>query len=163
MPPKPSRWKPSRAMFMIRAAQRGVMMLELIISIVIVSAGLAGILSVMDGTLKSSAEPLARKQVMVLAESILEEIVQKEYADTDPGGVPGNETTRITMDDVDDYHGKTQEIFTDWPAALSDFQVAIAVLTADFASARIVPMKKITVTVSGRGHVISLSGYRADY
>lgn len=100
---------------------------------------------------------------MVLAESILEEIVQKEFADTDPGGVPGNETTRATMDDVDDYHGKTQAIFTDWPEALSGFEVAITVLGADLGSARIVPMKKITVTVSSKGHVISLSGYRADY
>jgi len=101
--------------------------------------------------------------VLVLAESVLEEVLQKEYADTDPGGLPGNETTRATMDDVDDYQGKTEAIFTDWPVALSSYQVALAVTTADLDGASVVPIKKVTVTVTGSGHVISLSGYRADY
>ena len=150
-------------MSMTRATQRGAMLIELILCIVVVSAGLAGILSVMNVVAKSSTEPMVRKQAVVLAESILEEVLQKEYADTDPGGVPGNETTRATMDDVDDYHGKTEAIFTDWPAGLSDYQVAIRVATADLDGASTVPLKKVTVTVTGRGHVIYLSGYRADY
>ena len=67
------------------------------------------------------------------------------------------------MDDVDDFHGKTQAIFTDWPVALSSYQVVIAVATTNLDGASAVPIKKVTVTVTGSGQVISLSGYRADY
>ena len=150
-------------MSMTRSLQRGYLLLELVLFIVVTSIGLAGILSVMNVVVKTSSEPMIRKQVVVLAESILEEVLQKEYADTDPGGLPGNETTRDTIDDVDDYHGKTQAIFSDWPEALSSYQAAITVATDDLDGSGRVPIKKITVTVTGSGQVISLSGYRADY
>ncbi|MGK0258401.1 MAG: MSHA pilin protein MshD [Candidatus Azotimanducaceae bacterium] len=163
MPPRTLRRNLSLAMFMTKAGQRGFTLLELIFFIVVVSAGLAGILSVMNSAVGMSAEPMVRKQVMVLAESILEEIVQKEYADTDPYGLPGNETTRITMDDVSDYHGKTEAIFTDWPAILSDYKVEITVSAASLGVNDMVPAKKVTVTVTGKGYAVSLSGYRGDY
>jgi MSHA pilin protein MshD len=113
---------------------------------------------VSNNVVKSSADPMVRKQSMALADSILEEILQKEYAD--PDGVQGNETTRDTMDDVDDYNGKTKAIFTDWPSALSTYTVSISVTPSTLGS---VVAKKVTVTVSGGVHVISLSGYRTNY
>ncbi len=150
-------------MSMNRSQQHGFTLLELVIYIVVVSVGLVGILSVMNTVVKSSADPMVRKQALALAESILEEILQKEY--DDPDIVQGNEATRATMDDVADYHGKTESLFTDWPAGLNGYQVAITVLTADLVvvGTSTVPAKKITVTVTDRDHVISLSGYRADY
>ena len=159
---------------MTRAAQGGFTLIELIFFIVVVSAGLAGILSVMNTTVQFSAEPMARKQAMVLAESILEEVVQKDYADTDlldldpdldPKAVHVKDTLRANMDDVDDYHGTTESIFTDWPASLTGYKVNIGVVETQWSvtSSPKVPVKKITVTVTGGGHTISLSGYRADY
>jgi len=150
-------------MSMNRANQRGYLLLELVLFILVTSVGLAGILAVMNMTVQSSTDPMIRKQALVLAESILDEVLQKEYADTDPLGVPGNETTRATMDDVDDYNGTTESIFTDWPEALDSYETTITVVTNDLDGASLVPMKKVTVTVTGRGQVISLSGYRADY
>ena len=92
-------------MSMNKLRHRGFTLIELIIFIVVVGGGLAGILTVSNNVVKSSADPMVRKQSMALADSILEEILQKEYSD--PDGVQGNETTRETMDDVDDYNGKT--------------------------------------------------------
>ena len=63
---------------MTRSQQRGFTLIELIIFIVVVGAGLAGILSVMNTVVKSSADPMVRKQAIALADSILEEILQKE-------------------------------------------------------------------------------------
>jgi len=147
---------------MTSARQSGFTLIELIIFIVVVSAGLAGILSVMNSVVKSSADPMVRKQAMALADSILEEIVQKEY--TDPDGVQGNETTRATMDDVDDYNGKTQVLFTDWPVGLSDYQVAIVVASpAPLGGSTTVPAKKVTVTVSRGSESVNLTGYRTQY
>ena len=63
--------------------QRGFTLIELIIFIVVVAAGLAGILSVMNTVVKSSADPMIRKQTIAIAESLLEEILLKEYCDPD--------------------------------------------------------------------------------
>jgi MSHA pilin protein MshD len=166
---------------MTSAVQRGSTLIELLFFIVVVSVGVVGILSVMNTTVRFSAEPMARKQAMVLAESILEEIVQKDYADRDVSSdVPA-------LRHVGDYSGEDESIFiTDWPASLIDYKVGIEVVV-DSWSVDVdqswknsvtglpdpslvplplplpVPVKKITVTVTGRGYTISLSGYRADY
>lgn len=60
---------------------RGFTLIELIIFIVVVSAGLAGILSVINTVVKSSADPMVRKQAVAIAESLLEEILLKAYCD----------------------------------------------------------------------------------
>lgn len=138
--------------------QRGFTLIEVIIFIVVVGAGLAGILAVSTTSVKSSADPMVRKQAMALADSILEEILQKEYVD--PDGVSG-ETTRATMDDVDDYNGKTKALFTDWPTSLSTYTVAIVVDAPANISG--IPHKRVNVTVSGGGHDIAMTGYRSNY
>lgn len=138
--------------------QRGFTLIEVIIFIVVVGAGLAGILAVSTNAVGASADPMVRKQAMALADSILEEILQKEY--TDPDGVSG-ETTRATMDDVDDYNGKTKALFADWPAALSTYTVAIVVEAPANISG--IPHKRITVTVTGGAHEIAMTGYRSNY
>lgn len=145
-------------MFMTRPLQRGFTLIELIVFMVVVSAGLAGILTVMNTVVKSSADPMVRKQAIALADSILEEIVLKAYAD--PDGVSG-ETTRETMDDVADYHGASNALFTDLPTALAAYLIAISV--TDDAATLGVAAKKVTVTVSRQGESISLTGYRSNY
>lgn len=146
-------------MCMNSRSQKGFTLIELIIFIVVVSAGLAGILAVSTNVVKSSADPMVRKQAMAMADSILEEILQKEYED--PDGLPNVvESGRDTYDDVDDYDGKTKAVFTDWPAALSSYTVAISVTTTTLSG---VDAKKVAVTVSGGTNSIALTGYRTKY
>ena len=137
--------------------QRGFTLIEVIIFIVVVSFGLAGILVVSTNAVKSSADPMVRKQAMALVGSILEEILQKEYADPDGAG---GETTRATMDDVSDFNGKTKTLFSDWPANLGGYDVAIAVTPTSLAS---VPALKVVVTVTGGGNAIAMTGYRSQH
>jgi MSHA pilin protein MshD len=101
--------------------QRGFTLIELIIFIVVVAAGLAGILSVMNTVVKSSADPMIRKQTVAIAESLLEEILLKEFCDPDtatlsttaPPVCPASriaadqEASRKDYDDVVDYNGYT--------------------------------------------------------
>ena len=155
-------------MCMSKRPQRGFTLVELIIFIVVVSAGLAGILAVMNTTVKSSADPMVRKQAMALADSILEEILQKEFAD--PDGVQGGESTRASMDDVDDFHNKTQTLFNSssgaggWPSTLDGYQLLITV-AADSTQVGTVarPAKRITVAVSKGVESITITGFRANY
>jgi MSHA pilin protein MshD len=153
---------------MSKHLQRGFTLVELIIFIVVVSAGLAGILAVMNTTVKSSADPMVRKQAMALADSILEEILQKEFAD--PDGVQGGESTRATMDDVDDFHNKTQTLFNSfsgadgWPSSLDGYQLQITVAPDTTQVGTVArPAKRITVAVSKGVESITITGFRANY
>lgn len=64
--------------------QAGISLIELIMFMVIVSVGLAGILSVMNITIKASADPMIRKQAIAIAESLLEEIELQPFTWCDP-------------------------------------------------------------------------------
>ncbi len=65
--------------------QRGASLIELIIFILIISAALIGILSVMNVTSKYSADPLVHKQAIAIAESLLEEIELQDFIDQNTG------------------------------------------------------------------------------
>lgn len=136
----------------------GFTLIELVIFIVIVSVGVTGILLVMNTVVASSADPMVRKQALALADSILEEILQKEYAD--PDGTSG-ETTRATFDDVDDYNGKSNSTFTDLPSSLASYLITIVVDAP--APLNGVTTKRVRVTVSRGKESITLTGYRGNY
>ena len=76
-----------------RLSQRGLSLIELIIFIVVVSVGILGILSVLNATAKSSADPMIRKQVVAVAEAMLEEVLSKDYQN-DPGD-PANTSATL--------------------------------------------------------------------
>jgi MSHA pilin protein MshD len=64
--------------------QRGVTMIELIIFMVVIGAALAGVLGVMSLTTKNSADPVRRKQALILAEGLLEEVELAKFSFCDP-------------------------------------------------------------------------------
>jgi MSHA pilin protein MshD len=64
--------------------QRGVTLVELILFIVIVSVALIGIIGVMSLTTKQSADPVRRKQALILAEGLLEEVESAKFSYCDP-------------------------------------------------------------------------------
>jgi MSHA pilin protein MshD len=142
-------------------------MIELIIFIVVVSAGLAGILSVMNTVVKSSADPMVRKQTVAVAESLLEEILLKDYtkpAGSTVVGYPGG--PRKDYDCVSDYAGyKTTGGIVDKqnpPQAISgltSYNISSVTVGSNIPSVLI----KVTVSVTGPGGTISLSGYRGNY
>ncbi len=67
-----------------RVRARGLSLVELIVFIVIVSASVAGIISVITVTTRSSADPLIHKQALAIAEAVLEEIQLQPFTYCDP-------------------------------------------------------------------------------
>lgn len=67
-----------------RARQLGLTFIELIFFIVIVTVGLAGILLVLNQTSSRSADPMVRKQMLAIAESVLEEVRLQAHTYCDP-------------------------------------------------------------------------------
>ena len=57
-----------------KRAQSGLTLIELIFFIVIVGGALAGVLSVLNVTTKSSADPLVRKTMLAIAQALMEEV-----------------------------------------------------------------------------------------
>src|SRR5258706_2133797 len=65
-------------------AQAGLSLIELIMFIVIVGIGIAGILRVLNLTAQKSADPMIRKQMLAVADSLLEEVELMPFTYCDP-------------------------------------------------------------------------------
>lgn len=76
--------------------QRGVTLIEMVMFIVIVSIGLAGIVGVMALTTKQSADPVRRKQALILAEGLLEEVERAHFSYCDPADPDADNATKIS-------------------------------------------------------------------
>jgi MSHA pilin protein MshD len=76
-----------------RAREQGVTLVELLMFIVIIAIALAGILEVMRFTTANSADPLRRKQALMVAEALLEEVRQAGFTFCDPRSANAGEAT----------------------------------------------------------------------
>lgn len=154
---------------MNRHGDRGFTLIELIIFIVVVGIGLAGILAVSNSVVKSSADPMVRKQTVAIAESLLEEILLKDYAKPAGSAVIGyaGGGARNFYDCVDDYSGyNTTGGMVDVSglpvSGLASYNISpvVDVSTVALGSATV---KRVVVSVTGPQGVISLTGYRGNY
>jgi MSHA pilin protein MshD len=140
---------------------RGATLVELIISIVIISTALIGILSVVNLSAQHSADPVARQQAIAIAESYLEEILLLPV--TDPDGNNAGEG-RATFDNISDYNGLSDAGATDQNgnsiAGLENYTITVAVNNVAITG---VNMGEVIVTVTRGITAISLSGYRANF
>ncbi len=64
--------------------QHGLTLIELVMFIVIVSVGIAGILAVLNLTAQKSADPVAPKQALSIAQALLEEVQLAPFTYCDP-------------------------------------------------------------------------------
>lgn len=85
-----------------RRRQSGINLIELLISIVIISIACTGVLLVFAQTVRFSADPMIQTQALAIAEAYLDEILARPVAD--PDGTNAGET-RATFDNVQDYNG----------------------------------------------------------
>lgn len=67
-----------------RQAQSGLTLIEMIMFILIVGVALAAIVGVLNLTNKGSADPLRRKQALMIAEGLLEEVQLARFTYCDP-------------------------------------------------------------------------------
>lgn len=67
-----------------RAPERGLTLVELIVSIAVIGIGVGGILAVLMTTVRGSSDPLTQKQALAIAESLLDEIELMPFTYCDP-------------------------------------------------------------------------------
>lgn len=143
----------------------GFTLIEMVITIVVVGVGLAGLLAAFSTTVKASADPLIHKQMLAIAEEMMEEILLKPYAPA-TGTITG--CNRANADDVSDYAGYNQSVCDiDGTAVtgLTSYNVTVAVDDTASLGALASNVKKVTVTViiAPSGESLSLVGWRTNY
>ncbi|MFL6709161.1 MAG: type II secretion system protein [Massilia sp.] len=77
----------------MQGRQRGVTLVELVLFIVVVSVAVAGILQVLQSSTAASADPLRRKQALMIAEALLEEVQLAQYTFCDPASPDASTAT----------------------------------------------------------------------
>ena len=166
----------------------GATLVELVVSIVVISIGVAGILLVMNRNVSSSADPVVQHQAVAIAEAYLEEILTQDFCDPDnatpctppnaPGSAgcqvcPAKEGSRNLYDNVCDYNNTNDSP----PVSLNQGSAPINSLTGYTVGVKVFPddalnglagnqcqLLRADVTVAGPGGVTyTLSGYRANY
>jgi len=173
--------------------QRGMSLIEVVVFIVVLGIGIAGLAILYNRLTLSSVDPLVRKQAVAIASSLLEEIQLRPFTFCDPDdpavftatvptdcttqegiGTEGAETRYglTSFDNVSDYDGFSmlggiQDISNTTIPGLSGYSAQVQIVAAggDFPAA--IPAAealRITVTVTGPANTqVILQGYRLRY
>lgn len=148
--------------------QRGFTLVEMIIAMVIVSVGLAGVLAVLSRTGAQSADPMVTKQVTALAEGMMEEIMLKPVKGPGTAIPAGAGCMRTDFDEIRDYNGYDQPVcdITGTPG-VAGYRIKVSVANASGnALAETVPdteALRIEVTVTHGTTSYALVGWRYSY
>ena len=142
---------------------QGFTLVEAILAIVVIGVGLSGVLLAFSTVARSGADPLLRKQMLAIAQEMLEEVQLKPYAAAANAAPAG--CARDTYNDVADYNGYTRTgICTiDGVAipALAAYTVTVSVAAGTLSG--VAAARRIVVTVSRTGESLQLVGWRTDY
>lgn len=172
-------------------APRGLSLIELLMFIGIVSVALAVLLRGFVQATTTSADPLARRQALAIAESLLEEVSLMPFtwcdsedpavetaasaADCSTAEAAGPEagetrTALPSFDHVGDYHGLSLTGITDLTGtaipALSGYGAAVTVAAADLHTLAAADGEAVRITVvvtAPDGQAVTLVGYRSRH
>jgi len=165
--------------------QTGATLVELVMTIVIISIAIAGVVGAFALITGRSADPLNQSRAVALSQLYMDEILAQKFADGSPvgGGEVSNSSeadcgsigrdgteTRATYDDVDDYDelsSSTPENSEEDPlTGYSGFLVSVSVVCAgtDVGFANDYETKRIDITITDpSGNNYLFSGYRGNF
>lgn len=160
-------------------SQRGATLVELVMTIVIISVAIAGVVGAFALISGRSADPLNQTRAVELAQLYMDEIISKKYDDATPqGGTPkysgscnigpeGGET-RDSFDDVDDYHNTSDSPPESAEAVLNGYNGFAVDVTVTCAGGEVgLPASEakrvdLSITAPG-GQSFLFSAYRANF
>jgi len=139
--------------------QRGVTLVELVVSIVVIAvagAALAGTLAYLNGSGNTS---ILQAQAQSIANAYLNEITAKRFV------ADGVEGTRAQYDDIFDYNGLNTAVASDEFGNLAgNFRVRVAVVAGALNGVPAADVRRIDVTVDyGNASSVVASAYRTRY
>jgi len=167
-----------------RVKQQGVTLVELVISIVIMSIAMVAMMNSFSVSMSHSADPLWRNKTLKLAQLYLDEILSKAYDENTPlGGIPALTTpscaslgpdgteARADYDDVDDYHGISNQtpvsLVGSLDSSYDDYSVSVTVecdTAGNVSASGNNHAKKITVEVTPpNSSTMTFAAYKGNY
>ena len=157
--------------------ERGFSLIELVITIVIISIALTALSSSLFTAVGRNADPMWQAKATHLAQAYLDEILAMRYAETSPlgggsigscavDGAEAGEASRSLFDDVDDYDGLTETadfLDTSTSSNYSGYSIVIAVACVGPTNSASINSKLIviTITVPSQQSLV-FSAFRAD-
>ncbi len=143
---------------------RGATLVELVVSIVLISLALTGVLLAMDTSARHGADPMIQHQALAIAEAHLDEILPRPFVD--PDGSEAGET-RATFDDLDDYNGLDDSAAHDANgnaiSGLSGYRVRVTANTGSTLNGVAAARIDVRVTHASGLADLTLTGWRTDY
>ncbi|UZE95778.1 type IV pilus modification PilV family protein [Alkalimarinus alittae] len=161
--------------------QSGMTLVEMVISIVLISIAVTAVLSAFSTTMGRSSDSLWKNKSLKLAQLYLDEILSKKYDSSTPlGGVPASTTitcpipaggggNRALYDNVDDYNGINDSPPKLVSGALANYtgysvQVSVACAGNEVGIADNSKAKRITVSITPPNQSpMPFSVYRGNY
>ncbi len=162
------------------ASQQGATLVELVMTIVIISVAIAGVVGAFSLIAGRSADPLNQTRAVELAQLYMDEIITRKYDHNAPqGGVPRYSggcnidteeglRNRALFNDVDDYNGLADSPPEGAQGELDGydgFTVKVAVKCAG-ADVKLPPSQAkrvdLTITAPG-GQNFSFTAYKANF
>lgn len=150
----------------IRRHTRGMTLIELIVAIVVLGVGLAGVLVAYNQAVMRSADPMVTKQMLAIGEEMMEEIALRSYAAQSNPAPAG--CARDAADDVMDYNGYQTttgicDIQGNAIAALASYNVSVVVTAVTLPAPTSVAALRIAITVTHGTQSLTLIGYRTAW
>ena len=141
--------------------QRGVTLIELIVALTIVAIAVAGMMAAFTRATAASADPVVTKQMAAVAETLMEEIQLKPFAQAAQSG-----SSRSDYNDVLDYQDyKTTGVFDisgNAVAGLADYNVTVDVSKVALTGMSSADAYRIVVSVKHGGDTFRLYGWRTQ-
>lgn len=162
----------------------GFTLVEMIIAITVISMGLAGVLVALNENIRTSADPMLRKQMLSIAEGVLEEILLKPYeiAGTAPvnglancnvvAGTLVPAAVRASFNDVRDYAGYSTQGICDMEGVAVDslrgYDLRVTIDPAAVLSDGVTAVAggqaiRVQVQLTHGAETLSLVGWRTNY
>lgn len=151
--------------------RRGFTLIEMLIAVIVIGIGLGGVMTAFSSSARNSADPLISKQIVAIAEEVMEEILLKPYAIS--GAAPGNGATscgtvaanRSAFDDVRDYNSYQTTGICDIDglaiAGLANYNLQVT--AADIGAWQgINNTLRVTVTVTRGNATFTLTNWRTN-
>ncbi|WP_297829281.1 hypothetical protein [Thermomonas sp.] len=137
-------------------------LIELVLAMVVIGVGLAGVLAAFQQSVRGSADPMVRKQMTAIAEEMLEEAALRAFMPS--GNTAPAPCARNTYNDIDDYNGYAAANVCDIDGnvlpSLAGYGVSVNVTAMALSG---VAAKRIAVTVTHGTDSVTLTGYRTDW
>jgi MSHA pilin protein MshD len=166
-----------------REQQQGATLIELVMTIVIISVAIAGVVGAFSLIAGRSADPLNQTRAVALSQLYMDEILAKQFADKSPVGggavdeakadcstIGADGESRSTFNDVDDYdildNDPPQNSEEDPLGGYSNFRVSVSVQCAgaEVDLAQDYQAKRIDITITDpSGNDYLFSAYRGNF